>query len=253
MQTEIRMGKLSGKIALITGGTTGMGAATAKLFQAEGATVVVTGSNPKTLQAARSELPGIEVVASDQGDTTAIRSLVDHIKSKHGRIDVLFVNAAIPGELRPLEAVDEEYFDKVFRINLRGAFFTIKHAASVMPDGGAIIMTSSVAASIGAAGLSIYSATKAGLRSLSRTLAVELAPRNIRVNTISPGYIETPIIAKLLPAEQIDGFKAYAMSRTALNRTGTSEEIAATALFLAADATFVTAAELMVDGGVRDI
>lgn len=247
------MPKLSGKIALITGGTTGIGAATAKLFQAEGATVIVTGSNPKTLAIARTELPGIEVVASDQADTTASKFLIDEIKSKHGRIDVLFVNAGDAGKHRLIEAVDEAFYDKIFNINVRGAFFTIKHAAPIIPDGGAIVLTSSVSGSTGAAGMVVYSATKAAVRSLGRTLAAELAPRNIRVNTVSPGYIDTPIIAKLLTPDQIGRATARAISRSALKRAGTPEEVAASVLFLAVDATFVTAAELIVDGGQRDV
>jgi NAD(P)-dependent dehydrogenase (short-subunit alcohol dehydrogenase family) len=247
------MRKLDGKVALITGGSSGIGAATAKLFQAEGARVIVTGSSPKTVEAARAELSGIEVVLSDQADTAAIKTLVDQIKSKHGRIDVLFVNAGV-GALSPLESVDEASFDRMFNVNVRGAFFTIKHAAAVIPDGGAIVLTASVAASLGMAGMSVYSATKAALRSFGRTLAAELAPRNIRVNTLSPGPIETPIFGKGgLTEEQIHGFKESLRAQVTLGRLGTSEEVAAAVLFLATDATFVTGAELIVGGGIGDI
>ena len=221
------MAKLDGKIALTTGGTTGIGAATAKLFQAEGATVIVTGSSAKTVQTARTDLPGIEVVVSDQADTAASKALVDQVKAKHGRIDILFVNAGI-GAFSPLESVDEASFDRQFNINVRGAFFIIKHAAPVIPDGGAIVLTASTAASSGLAGASVYSATKAALRSFGRTLAAELAPRNIRVNTVSPGPIETPIFGKTgLTQEQIQGFKDHITSQVALKRIGTSEEVAA--------------------------
>ncbi len=201
------MGKLDGKIALITGGTTGIGAATARLFHSEGATVVVTGSNPKTIEAAKAELPGIEVVASDQGDTGAAKALVDQVKARHGRIDVLFVNAGI-ARFAPLEAVDEAFFDAQFNVNVRGAYFLMKHAAPVISDGGAIILTASTG---GLARRSrherLCGRSKAALRSFGRTLAAELAPRNIRVNTVSPGPIETPIFGKSgLPDEQIDQF-----------------------------------------------
>lgn len=202
------MPKLSGKVALITGGTTGIGAATAVLFQAEGATVIVTGQSSKSAEAARAAMPSVEVIVSDQGDPAAARSLVDQIKEKHGRIDVLFVNAGI-GHFAPLEAVDEAFFDRQFNINVRGLYFVTKHAAPAIPDGGAIIFTGSTAGSSGGANMSVYSATKAAVRSLSRTLAAELAPRKIRVNTLSPGPVETPIFGKTgLNQEQIDGFIA---------------------------------------------
>src|ERR1700728_335147 len=164
------MAKLDGKIALITGGTTGIGAATAKLFQAEGATVIVTGSSAKTVQTARTDLPGIEVVVSDQADTAASKALVDQVKAKHGRIDILFVNAGI-GAFSPLESVDEASFDRQFNINVRGAYFVIKHAAPVIPDGGAIVLTASTAASSGLAGASVYLATKGAPRSVRPALA----------------------------------------------------------------------------------
>jgi NAD(P)-dependent dehydrogenase (short-subunit alcohol dehydrogenase family) len=247
------MAKLEGKIALITGGTTGIGAATAKLFQSEGATVIVTGSSAKRADAAKAELPGIEVIVSDQGDTQATKALVEQVKAKHGRIDILFVNAGV-AHFAPLEVVDEAFFDTQFNINVRGAYFLLKHAAPVIPDGGAIILTASTAASLGGAGMSVYAATKAALRSFGRTLAAELAPRNIRVNTVSPGPIETPIFGKSgLSQEQIDGFIEGAKARVPMKRMGRPEEIASTALFLAADATFVTGGEIIVGGGLVSI
>jgi NAD(P)-dependent dehydrogenase (short-subunit alcohol dehydrogenase family) len=136
------MPKLHDKIALITGGTSGIGAATAKLFQAEGATVIVTGSSLKTVETARAELPGIEVVVSDQADTAASKNLVDQVRAKHGRIDVLFINAGVAFPA-PLDSVDEKSFDRQFNINVRGAFFTITYAAAIMPDHSAIILNSS--------------------------------------------------------------------------------------------------------------
>src|ERR1700722_7138053 len=142
------MAKLDGKIALITGGTTGIRAATAKLFQAEGATVIVTGSSAKSGQTGRRDLPGVELVLPDQADTKASKALVDQVKAKRARIDILFVNAGI-GAFAPLESVDEAFFDRQFNINVRGAYFVIKHAAPVIPDGGAIVLTASTAASSG--------------------------------------------------------------------------------------------------------
>ena len=247
------MGKLNGKIALITGGTTGIGAATARLFQAEGATVIVTGQSPRSVEAIKTELPGVEAIVSDQGDPSASEALMHRIKSEHGRLDVLFVNAGI-AYFAPIEAVDEAFFDKQFDINVRGAFFVVKHAAAIMPDGGAIILTGSTAGSSGGPAMTVYSATKAAIRSFSRTFAAELAPRNIRVNTLSPGPIETPIFGKTgLSSEQIDGFIADIKTRLPLGRIGQPGEVAAAALFLAADATFTTGGELFVGGGLVDV
>ncbi len=248
------MAKLDGKIALISGGTSGIGAATAKLFQAEGATVIVTGSNPATLEAARAALPGIEVIASNAGDVAATKALVETVKAKHGRIDVLFANAGV-AYFAPIEAVDEAFFDSQFDVNVKGAYFLLKHAAPAVADGGAIILTGSVAGAVGGAGgASVYGATKAALRSFGRTFAAELAPRGIRVNTISPGPIETPIFAKTgLGAEQIAAFQQSLVAQMALGRVGHAEEVAAAALYLAADATFTTGSELFVDGGLIDV
>ncbi len=247
------MGKLTQKVAMITGGTTGIGAATAKLFQSEGATVIVTGQNPKSVEAIKTELPGIDAYVSNQGDTAASATLVEQIKAKHGRIDVLFVNAGV-AYFAPIDQTDEAFFDKQFDINVRGAYFLAKHAVSIMPDGGAIIFTGSTAGSSGGPGMSVYGATKAAIRSFSRTLAAELAPRNIRVNTVSPGPIETPIFGKTgLSNEQIDGFLADIKTRLPLGRIGQPGEVAAAALFLAADATFTTGGELFVGGGLVDV
>jgi NAD(P)-dependent dehydrogenase (short-subunit alcohol dehydrogenase family) len=247
------MSKLHGKIALITGGTTGIGAATAKLFRTEGATVIVTGQNPATVEAVRAREAGVEAVVANQGDTMSTKALVDRIGAEHGRIDILFVNAGV-AHFAPLDNVDEEFFDKQFNINVRGAYFVIKHAVKIIPDGGTIILTGSTAASTGTPGGSVYSATKAALRSFGRTLAAELAPRNIRVNTLSPGPIKTPIFGKIgLTPAQIDGFVADMTSRVPLHRIGDPEEIAATALYLAADATFVTGGEIIVGGGLVNI
>lgn len=247
------MAKLNGKIALISGGTSGIGAETAKLFQSEGATVIATGSSERSVQAARAALPGIELLVSDAGSVAATKTLVDHVKDKHGRIDVLFVNAGI-AKFAPLDQVDEAFFDNQFNVNVKGAFFLIKHAVPVIADGGAIILTASVAgANGGLGGSSVYGSTKAALRSFGRTIAKELLPRGIRVNTISPGPIVTPILDKGLTPVQKDNFIEGAKTRIPLGRTGTSAEVAAAALYLAADATYTTGAELFVDGGLIDL
>jgi NAD(P)-dependent dehydrogenase (short-subunit alcohol dehydrogenase family) len=248
------MAKLDGKIVLISGGTSGIGAETAKLFQSEGATVVVTGSSERSVEAAKAALPGIEVLFSDAGNVAATKILVDQVKIKHGRIDVLFVNAGI-AKFAPIALVDEAFYDSQFNLNVKGAFFLVKHAIPVIPDGGAIILTASVAgANGGLGGSTIYGSTKAALRSFGRTIAKELTPRGIRVNTISPGPIITPILDKggLTPAQK-DNFIEGAKTRIPLGRTGTAAEVAAAALYLAADATYTTGAELFVDGGLIDL
>jgi NAD(P)-dependent dehydrogenase (short-subunit alcohol dehydrogenase family) len=248
------LGKLDGKIVLISGGTTGIGAETAKLFKSEGATVIVTGSSERSANAAKAALPGIEVLASDASDIAATKALVELVKSRHGRIDVLFVNAGI-AKFAPIAQIDEEFYDSQFNINVKGAFFLLKHAIPVIPDGGAIILTASVAGAAGGLGGStIYGSTKAALRSFGRTFAKELTPRGIRVNTISPGPIVTPILEKNgFTAAQKDAFIEGAKTRVPLGRTGTAAEVASAALYLAADATYTTGAELFVDGGLIDL
>ena len=151
--------KLDKKVVLITGGTSGIGAATARLFQAEGATVIVTGSSAKTVQAAKPTLPGVEVLVADQADTQASKGLVDQIKARYCRIDVLFVNAGV-GKFATLDVADEAHFDYIFNINARGLYFMVKHAAPAIPDGGAILFTGSTAGSKGGPGMSVYSASK---------------------------------------------------------------------------------------------
>ena len=248
------MAKLDGKIALISGGTSGIGAETAKLFQSEGATVVVTGSSERSVEAAKAAMPGIEVLVSDAGNVAATKALVDQVKARHGRIDVLFVNAGI-AKFAPIELIDEAFYDSQFDLNVKGAFFLLKHAIPVIPDGGAIILTASVAGSSGGLGGStIYGSTKAALRSFGRTFAKELLPRRIRVNTISPGPIVTPILDKngFTPTQK-DSFIEGAKTRIPLGRTGTVAEVAAAALYLAADATYTTGSELFVDGGLIDL
>jgi len=247
------MAKLDGKVALITGGTSGIGAATARLFRAEGATVVVTGSSPASVDRARAELPGVETLVSDAADVSAAKTLVDQVAARHGRIDVLFVNAGI-AQFSLLEEIDEAFYDRLFDVNVKGAFFLIKHAVPAIPKGGSIILTASVAGVAGGLpGSSIYGATKAALRSFGRTLAKELLPRGVRVNTISPGPIETPIIERGLTPEQARNFRDSAGSRVPMGRLGTAEEVARAALYLAADATYTTGAELFVDGGLIDL
>ena len=245
------MSKLTGKIALVSGGTTGIGAAAAKLFREEGATVIVTGSNPATLETARRDLEGIEVVASDAADLNAIKALVGRAKDTHGRIDLLFINAGV-GAMGPADEITEADYDRMFAVNTKGAFFLARETARVMPDGGAIVLLSSISGAMGLAGQSAYSATKAALSSFGRTLAGELASRNIRVNTISPGPVITPMWSKItgLEGEQLAEMQKSVGAVVPLGRPGQPEEIAAAALFLgSSDASYITGVDLPVDGG----
>lgn len=254
-QMDHVMSRLTGKIALISGGTTGMGAAMAKLFAAEGATVIATGSNPETLSKARSELPGVDIIASDAADPGAVRDLVSSVANKHGRLDVLVVNAGTAGYV-PVGTVEEAFFDRMFDLNTRGAFFLMQEAVRVMPDRSSIVLTSSIAHAMAMPNNSVYSASKAALRSLGRTFAGELAARGIRVNTISPGPIVTPIWTKITGAtgEQLQAMEKQIASRVPLKRVGRPEEIAFAALFLASDeSSFVTGVDLPVDGGTLAI
>jgi len=247
------MRRLDGKIVLITGGTSGIGAATAQLFQSEGATVIVTGTNPQTAEAARAKMPGVEVILSDQADTAATRSLMEHIKSKYGRLDILFANAGL-ARFAMMEDIDEAFVDHLLGLNIKGTFFVVKHAAAIMPNGGAIILTSSTAASQGMPSASIYAATKAAIRSLGRTLAAELAPRNIRVNTISPGPIRTPMYNRNgMDDAMVDAYAESLKTVIPLQRIGEPDDVATAALYLAADASFVTGEELIVGGGLINI
>jgi NAD(P)-dependent dehydrogenase (short-subunit alcohol dehydrogenase family) len=244
--------KLKNKVAIITGGTSGIGFATAKRFIDEGAKVIITGTNPKTLEVARSELGSqADIVASDASSEKDVKALFDNVVKKHGKIDVLFLNAGI-ARFSPWEQHSEEDFDRQFAINVKGPWLAVKHAIPVLNDGASIIATTSVANKMGMPGASAYAATKAALQQMVRTAAAELSPRGIRVNAVSPGPIETPIFGKTgMPAEEIEQMAAGIQSQVALGRFGKSEEIANAALFLASDeSSYVQGQEIVVDGGM---
>ena len=249
------MSKLDGKVALITGGTTGIGLATAKLFQAEGAQVVVTGRSPDALASALQELgPRALVLRSDAGKLSDIDKLVADVEAKFGRIDILFANAGV-AKFALLDQTDERAFDEQFQTNVKGVYFTVQKALRLIPDGGIILLNASVVSKKGFPTTSIYSATKAAVRSFGRTLAAELAPRRIRVNTISPGPIATPIFGKLgLDAAATKQVEENMAQSVGLKRFGQADEIARAALFLASeDSSFVVGAELFVDGGLAEV
>ena len=247
--------KLENKIALITGGTTGIGLATAKRFAAEGARVIVTGRNPETLEAARRELGDrAEVIESDAGDEKDIARLFEGLARTHRRLDVLFLNAGI-ARFAPLADASVKDFDAMWTVNVRGPWLALKHALPLLAEGATVLVNTSVAGQKGLAGAAAYAATKAGLRAVVRGAATELAARKIRVNAISPGPIETPIFGKLgISKNAADDFLKDAASRVPLQRIGNVDEIAGTAVFLASeDASFITGSEIAVDGGFAQV
>ena len=244
--------KLKDKVAFITGGTSGIGLETAKLFQAEGAQVVLIGSNAERLTAAGNQLSGKPLlVRADIRKVADIERAIEEARAKFGRIDVLFANACAT-TVAPLEAVTEGYVADNLALNFTGTFFTIQKAAPIMGRGGSIIVTTSFLNTIGYAGLSILAATKAAARSLVRTLGAELAPRGIRVNAVSPGAIATPFYSKIgLPDKVLSEIAAGITQKVGLKRFGEATEIAKTVLFLASDdSSYTTGTELVVDGGL---
>jgi NAD(P)-dependent dehydrogenase (short-subunit alcohol dehydrogenase family) len=246
------MGKLTGKIAVVTGGTTGIGLATARLFAAEGAKVIVTGRNADTLAAARKELAGIaEVVQSDAGDPSQVRKLFEDIGRKYARIDVLFLNAGI-AKFAPFAESGERLFDETIEINVKGPFLALQAALPLLEKGASVIVNTSVASERAVAGTAVYSASKAALAALARGAALELAAKGIRVNAVKPGPITTPIFGKTgLSEAALDEFAKKVTERLPLGRLGAADEVARAALFLASDdASFVTGHELTVDGGL---
>jgi len=237
---------------LITGGTTGIGLATAQLLRAEGAKVIVTGRNPETLASAKKVLGDVVVLPSDSGDLTAALALGDKIRTFADHLDGVFLNAGIAA-FAPFDAATPKSFDDTFNVNVRGLYFQLQSLLPLLGNPSSVVFTSSIAGSTAIANTSIYSATKAALISLGKTLAVELAPRGVRVNVLSPGPIDTPIIKKVgLPADQQKGFEETIVGKSLLKRFGTSEEVARAARFLLTeDSSNITGTELIIDGGVR--
>ncbi len=248
--------KLNGKIALVTGGTSGLGLATAQRFASEGAQVFITGRRQELLDKAVADIGGnVTGTRGDVANLADLDRLYDVIREKAGRLDILFANAG-GGEFLPLGEITEEHVDKWLGINIKGTLFTVQKALPLMSGGGAIVINGSMVSKKGVPAFSVYAATKAALRSFARTWAVDLKGRNIRVNVVSPGTVITPAYTEQLGlgAEQIDGMKTAAEAATPLGRTGTPEEIASAVLFLASDeSSYVTGADLFVDGGAGQI
>jgi NAD(P)-dependent dehydrogenase (short-subunit alcohol dehydrogenase family) len=247
------MSKLDGKLAVVTGGSSGIGLAAAKQLVQEGAHVVITGRSRDALDRAALELgTRATVVVSDAGKLGDLDPLVEKVRALGG-LDFLFFNAGI-APFVPFEAVTEEHYDELLAINTKGAFFTTQRLVPLFRQGGSIVFTTSIVNVKGFPNSSVYSSTKAALRSLTRTLATELLPKNIRVNAVSPGPISTPIFSKMgLPAEALDAMAAQFREMVPMKRFGSPEEVAKVALFLGFDATFTTGAEVPVDGGLSQL
>ena len=246
------MGKLEGKVALVTGGNSGIGLATAKEFAREGARVVITGRDARTLAEAEREIGGdVLSLRSDSSSLSEIDELFAAVKERHGRVDVLFVNAGV-AKFAAVDETDEALFDQVMDTNLKGAYFTVKKALPLLFEGASVILNTSVVAHVGLPNASVYSASKAALLSLVRTLSADLVARGIRVNAVSPGPVETPIFGKMgLPAEAVDEAKRCFSEQVPLKRFGRPEEIAKAVLFLASpDSSFLVGTEILADGGV---
>jgi NAD(P)-dependent dehydrogenase (short-subunit alcohol dehydrogenase family) len=240
---------MKNKTVLITGGTTGIGLATAQLLSSEGARVLITGRNPQTLEAAKRALPaGTVVIKSDSASLADARALGAEIRKHVDHLDGAFLNAGI-AQFAPLESENAESFDEMFNINVKGPYFQLQSLLPLLAKPSAVVLTASVVASVAFPNTSVYSATKAAVVSFGKTLAVELAPRGIRVNVISPGPIETPIFDKMsLPAEG----KAELGNSTLLKRLGKPDEIAKAVRFLLSeDSSFIVGEEILADGGVQ--
>jgi NAD(P)-dependent dehydrogenase (short-subunit alcohol dehydrogenase family) len=249
------MKKLEGKVAVITGATSGMGLETAKLYLKEGAKVVLTGRSQDKLNALKDKLEGdYLLVKAEASSTSDSEKLIAETVDKFGKIDILFLNAGI-FRIEPIGTLTEAIYDEVYDINVKGPLFTVNAAVSHLNDNASIIFNTSVVNIKGFGGLSAYASSKAALRSIVRTLAAELGPRGIRVNAIAPGPIETPIYGKHnIPQENVDEMASKFPSLVALGRFGSSIEVANTALFLgSSESSYITGTEIPVDGGLAQV
>ena len=249
------MSKLAGTIAVITGGNSGIGLSTAERFVAEGAYVYITGRRQKELDAAVTQIG--RNVTGVQGDVASLADLdrlYAQVAKEKGHIDVLFANAGI-GALVPIDQVTEEHFDKIFNVNAKGLLFTVQKALPLMGKGGSILLNASLLSIKGTPNMGVYAATKAAVRSFARTWTLELKDRGIRVNVISPGFTETPLVDTVsMSPEQIAQFKAGTVASIPLGRWANSDEMAKAAVFLASDdSSYIAGIELFVDGGAGQV
>ncbi len=247
------MGRHDGTTVLIIGGTSGIGLATARLLHDDGARVVATGRTEDSVDAAREELgPDVTVLRGDITDPAATGALVAQVRETAGALDLLFVNAGITAFAAFADVTEADY-DRLFAVNARGPYFLVQELAPVLREGGAVVVTTSVANAKGLPGSSVYAATKAAVRSMVRSLARELLPRDVRVNAVSPGPIDTGILERALPPAAADATREQMRGANPMQRFGRPEEVAAAVAFLGFDATFTTGAELVVDGGASQL
>lgn len=248
------MSRLENKVAVITGGSSGIGLATAKEFIAKGAYVVITGRTKSTLLEAEQSIghPNLLTLQSDTSKITDLETLYQTVGEKFGKIDTLFVNAGV-GKLAPFEHITEDQFDQSMDINFKGAFFAVQKALPYLNEGASVILLSSVNAHAAMPNTSVYGPSKAAMNSLGKIIAAELAPRGIRVNIVSPGPIQTPFFGKVgLPQEAVQQFAGVLIKKIPLQRFGQAEEVAKAVVYLASDdSQFITGAELLVDGGIN--
>src|SRR5215475_7100371 len=247
--------RFKGKVAVVTGGNSGIGLGVAKAYAQQGARVAITGRNEKTLEAAAKEIgDGTLAIQSDAGKVAEIEAAMKQINKRFGRIDALFVNAGI-AKLVPFETVTEELFDETVAINLKGVFFTVQKAIPLMSKGSAIVLNASINAHLGMPGTTVYGATKAGVVNMAKTLSADLLERGIRVNAISPGPITSALLARDgISDEKLQGTKDWIKSQVPIKRFGTPEEIAAAVLYLTSpESAFVLGTELIVDGGMATL
>lgn len=243
------------KVVVVIGGNSGIGLAAAAGFAAEGGQVVITGRDPRTLDAAAKEIGGALAIRSDIADLASLDAVMAAVRERHGRIDVLFVNAGI-GVFASVREVTEAVWDQVHDVNLKGCFFAAQKALPLISKGGSIVFTGSIGAVLGVPGNAIYAAAKAGLRAVARIYATELVKEGIRVNVVSPGPTETPIINRNvgMSAEAVDGLRQMMIAAVPMHRMGRAEEVAKAVLFLSSDdASFITGVDLFVDGGCVEL
>tara|TARA_B110001454_G_C12723218_1_gene435908 strand:- start:23417 stop:24166 length:750 start_codon:yes stop_codon:yes gene_type:complete len=249
------MRKIENKIALVTGGNSGIGLATAQLFKEEGAKVIITARSKATFEKAQKELGDqFDIVQTDVSQLTDLDRLYNHIKTKYGKLDILFANAGI-ANFRPTSDVDAAHFDAQFNTNVKGLYFTVAKALPLLNDGSSVILNASVAAQKGIPGSSVYSATKAAVRSFARSWTAEIPASRARFNVLSPGPIETPIFDKMgMSTEQVDAFSSGIKATIPARRFGKPREMATVALFLASsDSSFLHGADILADGGLGQI